>query len=189
MIFALSTAHKIGLAGTGFIFIVYSITSAFLIPAYRPNFPGKHVFAYCAVSVLMFLWMMGAVVVFGREQAKAEAVIEKVPTTTTTTTGSSTPSTGDATAGKAVFTANGCGACHTFTPAGSNGTIGPNLDNLADYAAKAGEPIDSFTRAAITTPPASYVPPGYADVMPKTFGTTIKPKDLDDLVAFLTQPQ
>jgi cytochrome c2 len=132
--------------------------------------------------------MMSAVVVFGREQAKAESVIAKVPTTTTTA--SSTPSKGDPVAGKAVFNASGCGSCHKFTPAGSSGTIGPDLDNLADYAAKANQPIDNFTRTAITTPPAAYVPPGYpTNVMPSTFGSSLSPTELDNLVAFLTQPQ
>ena len=35
-------------------------------------------------------------------------------------------------AGKKVFVDAGCGACHTFTPAGTTGKVGPNLDNLAD---------------------------------------------------------
>jgi hypothetical protein len=30
--------------------------------------------------------------------------------------------------GKSVFASAGCGSCHTFQAAGSNGTIGPNLD-------------------------------------------------------------
>jgi mono/diheme cytochrome c family protein len=32
--------------------------------------------------------------------------------------------------GKAVFASAGCGSCHTLKAAGSNGTIGPNLDQL-----------------------------------------------------------
>lgn len=36
--------------------------------------------------------------------------------------------TGDATAGKAVFTSAGCTGCHTLAAAGSTGTVGPNLD-------------------------------------------------------------
>jgi mono/diheme cytochrome c family protein len=35
---------------------------------------------------------------------------------------------GNPTAGKSVFASAGCGACHTFTPAGTTGTIGPNLN-------------------------------------------------------------
>jgi cytochrome c oxidase subunit 2 len=37
--------------------------------------------------------------------------------------------------GKQLFTANGCGGCHTLADAGANGTVGPNLNkNEADYA-------------------------------------------------------
>ncbi len=35
---------------------------------------------------------------------------------------------GDATAGKSVFLAHGCSACHTLADAGAKGTVGPNLD-------------------------------------------------------------
>jgi cytochrome c6 len=36
---------------------------------------------------------------------------------------------GDPVAGKEVFVgAGGCGSCHTFSDAGTSGTIGPNLD-------------------------------------------------------------
>jgi mono/diheme cytochrome c family protein len=34
---------------------------------------------------------------------------------------------GGSSAGATVFSEN-CGSCHTFAPAGTNGTIGPNLD-------------------------------------------------------------
>ena len=33
------------------------------------------------------------------------------------------------TSGKDIFTAN-CGSCHTLKDAGTNGTVGPNLDQL-----------------------------------------------------------
>ena len=36
---------------------------------------------------------------------------------------------GDAAAGEAVFASAGCGSCHTLAAAGTNGTIGPNLDD------------------------------------------------------------
>lgn len=45
-------------------------------------------------------------------------------TETTTDTGE----TGD---GAAVFASAGCGSCHTFTPAGSTGSVGPNLDDTS----------------------------------------------------------
>ncbi len=37
---------------------------------------------------------------------------------------------GDAAAGKTVF-ADNCGVCHTLSDAGTNGTVGPNLDGFA----------------------------------------------------------
>jgi mono/diheme cytochrome c family protein len=40
-----------------------------------------------------------------------------------------TAAKGDAAKGKAIFASAGCGGCHTFSAAGSNGTVGPNLDD------------------------------------------------------------
>ena len=39
------------------------------------------------------------------------------------------PSASGGTDGKSIFASAGCGSCHTFAAAGSNGTIGPNLDD------------------------------------------------------------
>ena len=36
---------------------------------------------------------------------------------------------GDAEEGKSIFTANGCGSCHTLDDAGSSGDVGPDLDD------------------------------------------------------------
>jgi cytochrome c5 len=112
-----------------------------------------------------------------------QTVVGKVPKQTTPAAGKGNPALG-----KPVYNANGCGGCHRYTPAGSSGTVGPDLDKLPEYAAKAGQPLDEFTSGAITNPPPKYVPPGYpTNVMPTTFGQTIKPQDLANLVAFLTQ--
>ncbi|HEX9415991.1 MAG TPA: cytochrome c oxidase subunit II [Gaiellaceae bacterium] len=89
-------------------------------------------------------------------------------------------------AGKAVFDNNGCGGCHLFTPAGSKGTVGPDLDKLPADAKQAGKPLEAFTRESIVKPEA-YIQPGYPpNVMPKTFGTLPK-SQLDALVQFLIQ--
>ena len=52
--------------------------------------------------------------------------------TETETTGTETTGTedgGGAADGAAVFASAGCGGCHTFTPARSSGSVGPNLDD------------------------------------------------------------
>src|SRR5215510_2441246 len=72
-----------------------------------------------------------------------------------------------AAAGKAVYDANGCGGCHTFTPAGSAGKVGPNLDDLAAGAEEANRgSLEEYTKESIEDPNA-YVVPGFpANVMP-----------------------
>lgn len=93
---------------------------------------------------------------------------------------------GNAAAGKTLFASNGCGGCHTYKPAGSNGTTGPDLDKLAQYAKQANQgSLTQFVETSITNP-SSYVQPGYQDVMPKSYGN-LPQKQLADLVAFLTQ--
>jgi mono/diheme cytochrome c family protein len=93
---------------------------------------------------------------------------------------------GNAAAGKQVFTANGCGGCHTYKPAGASGTQGPDLDKLPELAQKANQgSVDEFTRQSIVNPSA-YVEQGFPDIMPKNYGQSLDQKQLADLVAFLT---
>jgi cytochrome c oxidase subunit II len=89
--------------------------------------------------------------------------------------------------GKAVFAANGCGACHTLTAAGATGTVGPDLDKLVAEAKAAGRPLESFVRESIVNP-NGYIAPGYPKgVMPPSFGQSISKADLDALVQYLVQ--
>jgi mono/diheme cytochrome c family protein len=95
---------------------------------------------------------------------------------------------GNPAAGKKLFASEGCSGCHTYGPAGSHATIGPDLDKLAQYAKQANMgPLAQFTQESITTPGA-YIQPGYQNVMPTTFGK-LPPKQIADLVAFVTQNQ
>ena len=51
-------------------------------------------------------------------------------TQATTSAPSTAASTGDASAGEAVWKEAGCGGCHTLAAAGSEGGVGPDLDDL-----------------------------------------------------------
>jgi cytochrome c551/c552 len=191
MIFALTTGHKIGLATTGAVFILYSLVSAFVLPARNPNFPGRYLKPYIALSILMFLAMISAVLIFGKEKKEASAATPAAAATSTagaTTSTTTAAGTGNAVAGKADFASAGCTTCHTFKPAAATGTIGPDLDNLAAYAQKAGVPLAQYAHDAIVSPPAKYVPPGFpTNAMPTNFGSSLSATQLSDLVAFLTQ--
>jgi mono/diheme cytochrome c family protein len=91
---------------------------------------------------------------------------------------------GDAAAGKQVFESQGCSGCHTFKPAGSTGTTGPDLDKLPQYAKAANQPLDEFVHDSIQDP-NKYTEKGFpSGVMPPWSGDD---KQLADLVAFLTQ--
>ncbi len=87
----------------------------------------------------------------------------------------------------AIFTSNGCVACHTFSPIpAAQGQIGPSLDNLSEAAAAAGMPLEDFIRQSIVDPGA-YVAEGYvAGTMP-SFEQQISAEDLDALVQYLAE--
>jgi cytochrome c oxidase subunit 2 len=89
--------------------------------------------------------------------------------------------------GEAVFLgASGCGGCHTLTKAGTKGTVGPNLDNIAADAKTAGESVQDYVRESIVDP-NKYIAKGFpANVMPGNFGTSLSKQDLDALVAYVS---
>ena len=109
----------------------------------------------------------------------AETVIGTLPTTT-----QATLAKGDAQAGAGLFQTKGCGGCHTFKPAATHGTTGPDLDKLSDYAQKANMgDLQQFTAQSIKDPGA-YIEHGYSNVMPN-FG--LNDTQIADLVAYLTK--
>src|SRR5262249_51491584 len=178
MAFALSTAHMIGLALVGAAFIVFALVSSFVLAGRNPEFPGRNRNIYLVVCAAFFLAMMAAVLLLGREEPTSEAA-------TGTTAGPEVPA-GDAPAGKAPFQSKGCGASHTFKPAGTHGTIGPDLDSLKASAAKAGQPLDAFIAESIMDPNA-YIAPGYKPgIMPKF---PLDSTQVADLVAYLSSGQ
>jgi mono/diheme cytochrome c family protein len=114
----------------------------------------------------------------------ASNVEGKVPTTATTTQAA----TGNAQAGAKVFASQGCGGCHTFKPAGTNGTVGPDLDKLPQYAKNANQgSLTDFVHESIVSP-SSYVEKGFPNSMPD-FGSTLSDTQVADLVAYLTSKQ
>ena len=78
---ALSTGHKIGLGVVGGAFILFALTSSFVLPRKRPDFPGKNgLSVFVLVTFVFFFAMLTAVIVFGVEsEAKGAA---EAPTTT-----------------------------------------------------------------------------------------------------------
>ena len=79
-----------------------------------------------ALFIVALVFVLGVAACGGGEETTATP--ETVEGTLPQETGGATAK-GDAAKGKAVFASAGCGGCHTFEPAGSNGSVGPNLDD------------------------------------------------------------
>ncbi|TML52664.1 MAG: hypothetical protein E6G15_10490 [Actinobacteria bacterium] len=67
LLLALSTGHKLGLGLAVLVFAGFSLVSSMVIPRRRPQFPGRGLPIFLAVSVALFVGMLAAVVIFGAE--------------------------------------------------------------------------------------------------------------------------
>ena len=92
-------------------------------------------------------------------------------------------------AGKQVFATGGCGACHTFAPAGAKGNVGPKLDDLsrtaASFAKKRHETLAQYVHESIVNPRAFTVPGFPKTVMPTTFKSQLSDAQIKALVQYL----
>jgi mono/diheme cytochrome c family protein len=87
--------------------------------------------------------------------------------------------------GEQIYTAAGCGACHTFGKAGSSGNIGPNLDELAAQAGKLTDlSAEDYTKESILNPDAFTVQGFQKGVMP-SFEGRLDDKQVQELVKYL----
>jgi mono/diheme cytochrome c family protein len=89
--------------------------------------------------------------------------------------------------GEQIFTAAGCAGCHTFAPAGSNGNIGPNLNELKSAAAKyaKGQTPEEYVSESIVKPDA-FIVPGFSNAMP-SFEGRLTDQQIQALVDYLLQ--
>jgi mono/diheme cytochrome c family protein len=194
VLLALTTNQKLGLGGTAAVFIAFALLVALVIPRRYPDFPGRRgLVPFLVVTLILTIAMLGAVEVFAKEEHHAATEThettpepapepspepspspEPPPPTTTTEQPSGSPE-----AGKTVFQVTGCGGCHTFAPAGTTGTTGPDLDDVL-----AGKDA-GFIRQSIVEPDAEIAQGFSPGVMPQTYEDQLSAKQVDDLVAFL----
>jgi uncharacterized cupredoxin-like copper-binding protein len=70
----LTTGHKLGLGLVALAFVVFALSSSFLFPRLRPDFPGQRGLRWFLVlAFAFFVAMLAAVEVFGREPKEAKA--------------------------------------------------------------------------------------------------------------------
>ena len=171
MLLALATSNKIWLAVFAGIFIAFSLVASFVFPRRNPDFPGERGRSWFVVATIaLFVAMMFAVTVFAREEEEAhgseagEQVTETAPT-------------GDAAAGRTLFTSQGCGGCHALAAAGTDPSVGPNLDESLE-----GDNAEHIRQSIVD--PDAQVERGFTPIMPDEYGD-LSPKQLDDLITFI----
>ena len=183
MLLGLSTGHSVGLALVAGTFVVFAFASALVVPRRWPDFPGRNLRWYIVATLVLFVATLAAVEVFAKEpkeEAAGETTTERPGMTIPAKPPPPAASEGDPTAGKEVFQAQGCASCHTFSAAGSSGSVGPNLDEALQGKDAA------FIRESIVDPNKT-IATGYPpNVMPADFGQKLTSEQLDDLVAFLS---
>jgi cytochrome c2 len=181
VLLALATSNKIWLAVFAGIFIAFSLVASFVFPRRNPDFPGERGRNwFVVVTIALFVAMMFAVTVFASEDEEAQGG-EAAAETTGQGEGEPTserPVRGDAAAGRTLFMSLGCGSCHAFAAAGTDASVGPNLDESLE-----GDDADHI-RESIVNPRAD-VERGFPPIMPAEFGD-LSAKQLDDLIAFLS---
>jgi len=91
---ALSTGHKLGLGLVGLAFVVFALVSAFLLPAIRPDYPGRRGLPlFLTLSGAFFVAMMFAVFFFGREPSESKAEAGTTVAAETTAPANAAPTT------------------------------------------------------------------------------------------------
>ena len=75
---------------------------------------------------------------------------------------------------------NSCGGCHQLADAGTAGVTGPNLDEVL-----VGQDASAIEESIVN--PGAQISPGYGNLMPNSFGASLTPEQLQQLVDYLVQ--
>ena len=96
---------------------------------------------------------------------------------------------GQAAAGRQLFIAQGCNACHTLTDADATATVGPDLDELAKVATDRDPDVTpkEYVRQSIVDPRAFVVKGFPAGTMPEDFDEKLSRQEIDALVDYLLE--
>ena len=91
-----------------------------------------------------------------------------------------------ATSGRQIFVAAGCGSCHVLSKAGTNGTVGPSLDDLPQAAGERepGMSPEEYVEQSLLDPDANVVQGYQPGVMP-SFEGRLDERQVRALVEYL----
>jgi mono/diheme cytochrome c family protein len=182
------------------VLVAFALIVSLYVSRRWPDFPGRHMKLFVLLAVLLVTGMLAAVEALGEGRefsaqggaaettssegtTSAEGTTSEPSTTGETTetaagTGPAEPA-GDPAAGKSIFASAGCGTCHSLQDAGTDATVGPNLD---DSLSRQGA---DFIQESIVDPDAEIADGFQPGLMPQTYDDQFDDKQLSDLVAYL----
>ena len=142
----------------------------------RLIFGGLAVFLAVVVGGLML-----AVPIPGRGQARAEVQLTKIEPKPTV----DASSLAGADLGKTVFARAACNTCHSLKQ--NERLVGPTMYGIWQAAAtrEPGKSAKDYLRESIENPGALVVDSYPAGVMPQNFKQTLKPEEIDAVLAYL----
>jgi mono/diheme cytochrome c family protein len=93
-----------------------------------------------------------------------------------------------ATSGRQIFVAAGCGSCHELAKAGTNGTTGPSLDDLASAAGQRepGTSPEEYVEESLVDPDA-FVAEGFQQGVMPSFEGRLSERQIQTLVDYLLE--
>ena len=192
MLLGLSTGHAIGLGLIAAAFVVFSLLCALVIPKRWPQFPGERGLRwFIVVTVVLCIGTLAAVEVFATEAEEETAQAETTGTTSTGTTrpGRPRPPRNRPRQRRA--------SRRPVSPSSRpRGAAAATRSRRPARTVRSGptstRPCRARTRpscASRSSTPTRTIASGYQpNIMPGNFGQTLTPKQIDDLVAFLTKP-
>jgi plastocyanin len=79
LLHALSTGHKLGLGLSGAALVAFALIVSMVVPRRWPQFPGRKLWLFVIVCVLLFFGMLAAVEIFGKaSEGEAAAAGQRV---------------------------------------------------------------------------------------------------------------
>ncbi|MBI4391672.1 MAG: cytochrome c [candidate division NC10 bacterium] len=181
---ARAATRKPGMSGTAYLVESLVNPTAFVVPGYPPIMPPATrppvgLNRTELLAVIAYLQSLG-----GQVTVREVDLPSLTPETAAAAAGPSAAvpaalvAAGDPAAGRTVFMAKGCVACHAV--GGVGGNLGPDLSRI-------GARRDPAALAEKILNPRAKPVEGFPPIMPDTFAAQLTVKELTDLVAHLAQ--
>jgi mono/diheme cytochrome c family protein len=203
VLIAVTTTGKIVLLLAAGIFIVFAIASSFLLPRRDPDYPGKRLGAFIAFTLVLFVALIGAMVVFAgeseEEHAGGEAESTQPAGSATETSGGETETGGGETGGADTGeseTETGGGETGEETPAGGEGDAAAGEEVFAANGCGSCHALEDAGASGSVGPNLDESQPSFelavdrvtngAGAMP-AFGESLSDEQIRDVAAYVVE--